>query len=71
MPVQRQPELTFYTRFGDVFVLLCGILFVCGSGVALSRAVLFSRAVINPVQAERDRIRTAFLHSGDDGEKRE
>ena len=70
VPVVRQPELTFYTRFGNVFVLLCGIIFVCGGGVALSRAVLFSRAVIDPVQAERERIRTAFLRSGEAGEEK-
>jgi len=61
VPVPRGPELTFYTRFGNIFVLLCAIIFACGAGTAMARAFLFARVVMDPIQAERERIRTAFI----------
>ncbi len=63
------PEPTFYTVYGDVFVLLCGFVFLIGAGIAVFRHYLFYREINDPLEAERNRIRENFLNSGADKKK--
>lgn len=59
--VPRQPRPTLYTLYGDWFVALCGAFFISGLTVVLLRHFLFARSLNDPFDAERRRMREAFL----------
>ena len=61
VPVPVKQEMTFYTLFGDIFVLFCGLLMLTGFGVAGHKAYRFARGLHDPLAAERERIRAEFL----------
>lgn len=63
VPVPVNPEMTFYTVFGDVFVLFCAFLMLAGLGFSAYRAYLFARALHDPLTADREKIRAEFLAS--------
>lgn len=63
VPVPVKQEMTFYTLFGDVFVLFCGILMLTGFGIAGYKAYRFANGLHDPLAAERERIRAEFLAS--------
>ena len=63
VPVPVKQEMTFYTLFGDVFVLFCGLLMVAGFSVAGYKAYRFANSLHDPLTAERERIRAEFLAS--------
>ncbi len=63
VPVPVNQEMTFYTLFGDVFVLFCGLLMLTGFAVAGHKAYRFARGLLDPLAAERERIRAEFLAS--------
>lgn len=61
--VQDEPVQTFYTRFGNVFVLLCGLIFLMTGGTAVFQAYLTWRRENDPLRSELERIRDEFLNS--------
>ncbi|MBO5960000.1 MAG: apolipoprotein N-acyltransferase, partial [Lentisphaeria bacterium] len=65
VPVPLDPVMTFYTMYGDVFVLLCGFFLMTGFGIAGYRAYRFAHLLHDALAAERERIRAEFLASGD------
>lgn len=64
VPVPVKQEMTFYTMFGDVFVLFCGLLLLICFGFAGYKAYRFARGILDPLTLERERIRAEFLASG-------
>lgn len=69
VPVEQEPQMTFYTMYGDVFVLFCVILAVCGFGFAAVRAWNFYRDRNDPLAEKRRQLREDFLKSGAKGTK--
>ena len=59
--VHPNPPKTFYTRFGDVFVLVCFFIFMAGVATSFIRRCGFFLNVTNPIILERERIRNDFL----------
>lgn len=67
--VQNQPQQTFYTRYGNVFVLLCGLIFLLAGGTAVFQAYLTWRNENDPLRSELERVRNEFLNSKEPGKK--
>lgn len=67
--VQNKPVETFYTRFGNVFVLLCGLIFLLSGGTAVFQAYLTWRRENDPLRSELERVRDEFLNSKEPGKK--
>lgn len=67
--VKDTPAQTFYTRFGNVFVLLCGFIFLLCGGTAVFQAYLTWRRENDPLRSELERVRSEFLNSEDTGKK--
>lgn len=63
VPVPRRPVQTFYTRYGDMFVLLCGMIAAVGITFTLIKWFQFSQSILSKIDEERQRIRENFKKS--------
>ena len=58
VPVQQTPQMTFYTRCGEWFTVLCGLLSLAGLGMTGAGFLLFRRALLarmEPPVPEKER----------------
>lgn len=62
--VPRNYKPTFYVIYGDIFVLLCWIVFTAGTIYALILRAFYWRSLKHPVEDVREKIRREFLESG-------
>lgn len=52
VPVPQKHEMTFYTRYGNLFVLLCSLLAFCGFGFAMYQKMQLRRAFAKSLTVE-------------------
>ncbi len=66
VPVETEPELTFYTRYGDAFAGLCFMLFAAGLCLTLAKQAKYAGLLSAPLEEKRNRIRMKFMESGEE-----
>lgn len=63
VPLRKHPELTFYTRFGDLFVLFCWLLFAAALLRALFAKFQFRSLFGASFREQEEKLRKEFLES--------
>ncbi len=63
VPVPVHPELTFYTKYGDLFVGFCLMLFIAGMVCTITRQINYSQVILSPFLKKQEEIRREFLDS--------
>ena len=59
----KKARPTFYTLYGDVFVLFCGLLTLAGFSVAFWQKYDFRKRFAASFEDDREKLRQDFLNS--------
>ncbi len=63
VPLLKKARPTFYTLYGDVFVLFCGLLTLAGFSVAFWQKYDFRKRFAASFEDDREKLRQDFLNS--------
>ncbi len=61
VPVPLQPQLTFYTRYGDWFVGVCLMVLLTGIFYTVSKQIRYAGILLKPLEEKQRQIRQSYI----------